>query len=91
MGKGEANPGVVVMGEAQEAAEDHNHIQVQRVVQVKQEVEAAHSHYMQEVQVVQVVKMMVHPYLGTSRHNMPHQTLPDPAASLRLCKRRRIL
>lgn len=91
MRKGEANPGVVVvvvMGEAQEAAEDHNHIQVQRVEQVEQEVEAAHSHNMQEVQ---VVKMMVHPYLGTSRHNMPHQTLPDPAASLQLCRRRRNL
>lgn len=83
----------------EDQAEDHNHIQVMRVSQEEQEVEADHIR-MQEVNLVKMVIHnpyhpyhpfhLFHPYhpSRTSRHDMPLQTLPDSAASAQLYRQR---
>lgn len=94
--KREANPGVV--GEALEEVVAHSHIpaereqveqveqeqQEQQVEQVEQEEVEAHNH-------IQVQEEEVHPYPDTSRQHKPHQSLPDPMASLRLYRQKRTL
>jgi hypothetical protein len=81
--KREANP--VVVGEALEEVVAHSHIPAEREQVKQEEVEEAHNH----IQVQEEEE--VHPYPDTSRQHKPHQSLPDPMASLRLYRQKRTL